>query len=290
MQIFTKSVSLILFFCLLCGIKAKAQQTDSLTTAQTDSVARYKTDSLTRAQGKKISGILKDAATGKPVSGISISVPQYAAAISDEKGAFTVSVPDYDAILLLKGQGYQPKEIPLKGRTTLPPVLLFEESYNSIYDVAKFPYSLVPLNQVANAVGSVNTLGAWEPTSLEMPDTYLQGKVAGLNVVRRSGTPNAGANLFLRGFNSLYATNAPLLVVDGMIYDTFRYGNSLIRGFINNPYANIDLRDVQSFTLICAMCRILLCLKMLLPVLMVLKAPTVLSCYLLTATPIWPPR
>ncbi|CAM3733940.1 SusC/RagA family TonB-linked outer membrane protein [Mucilaginibacter galii] len=250
MQIFTKSVSLILFLCLLCGIKAKAQQTDSLTTAQTDSVARYKTDSLARAQGKKISGILRDAATGKPVSGINISVPQYAAAISDEKGAFTVSVPDYDALLLVKGQGYQSKEIPLKGRTTLPPVLLFEENYNSIYDVAKFPYNLVPLNQVANAVGSVNTLGAWEPTSLEMPDTYLQGKVAGLNVVRRSGTPNVGANLFLRGFNSLYGTNAPLLVVDGMIYDTFHYGNSIIKGHINNPYGNLDLRDVQNITVL----------------------------------------
>lgn len=250
MQIFTKSVSLILFFCLLCGIKAKAQQTDTLTTQQADSVALYKADSLKRAQGKKISGILRDAATGKPISGMNISVPLYSGSLSDEKGAFNISVPNYDAIIFVKGQGYQPKEIPLKGRSAIPVILMFEESYNSIYDYAKFPYSQVPLNQTANAVSSVNTLGAWEPTSLELPDTYLQGKVAGLNVIRRSGTPNVGANLFLRGYNSLNATNAPLLVVDGMIYDTYHYGNSIISGHINNPYGNLDLRDVQNITVL----------------------------------------
>ncbi|UEG54999.1 SusC/RagA family TonB-linked outer membrane protein [Mucilaginibacter daejeonensis] len=250
MQDFTRSVYLILFFmCVLGGIKAHAQ-TDSLTRQQVDSVARYKADSLTRAQGKKISGVLKDAATGKPVSGMNISVAQYSAAISDEKGAFTISVPNYDALLLIKGQDYQPKEVPLKGRNKLPVIILFEDAYNSIYDVAKFPYNTVPLNQTANAVSSVNTQGAWEPTSLETADSYLQGKVAGLNVVRRSGTPNIGANLFLRGFNSLVGTNAPLLVVDGMIYDTFHYGSSIIRGHVHNPYGNIDLRDVQNITVL----------------------------------------
>jgi TonB-linked SusC/RagA family outer membrane protein len=250
MQNFTKSVSLLLFFCLLCGVKAMAQQTDSIPAPRTDSTAIYKADSLARANGKKISGIIKDAATGKPVSGINISVPQYGAAISDDKGAFNVTVPSYDALLLISGQGYQAKEVPLKGRTTLPDILLFEDTFNSVYDVARLPYSPTPLNQVPNAVNSVNTQGAWEPTSLEMPDTYLQGRVAGLNVVRRSGTPNIGANLFLRGFNSLNATNAPLVLVDGMIYDTYHYGNSIIRGHINNPFGNLDLHDIQNFTIL----------------------------------------
>jgi TonB-linked SusC/RagA family outer membrane protein len=249
MQIFTKSVSLILFFCLLCGVKAMAQQ-DSISNQQQDSVARYKADSLTRANGLKVSGIIKDAATGKPVSGISVGVAQYSAAITDEKGGFVINVPNYDALLVISGQGYQPKEVPLKGRTTLPAIALFEDSYNSIYDAARTPFKEVPLNQVTNAVNTVNTLGAWEPTSLELPDSYLQGKIAGLNVIRRSGTPNVGANMFLRGFNSLNGTNAPLLVVDGMIYDTFHFGNSIIRGHINNPYGNLDLHDVQNFTVL----------------------------------------
>lgn len=250
MQIFTRSVSIIFFLGFVLCLSARAQETDSLTTAQADSVARYKADSLTRAKGKKITGILKDAATGKPATGVNISVAQYAATISDDKGRFTISVPDFNALLMVKGQGYQAKEIPLKGRGKLPPILLFEESYNSIYDMATLPFNQLPLNQVSSSVGTVNTAGAWEPSAGELPDSYLQGKVAGLNVVRRSGTPNIGANLFLRGYNSLYATNAPLLVVDGMIYDTFHYGNSIIGGHLHNPYGNLDLHDVQSFTIL----------------------------------------
>lgn len=250
MQNFTKSIGLLLFLCLFGGIKAIAQKKDGVTDRLADSIARYKTDSLAKAQGKKISGVVKDASTHKPVSGVSISVSLYSAAITDDRGGFTVTVPSFDAVLIVKAPGYQQKEVPVKGRTTLQDVLLFEESYNSIYDEARMPFNNVAVTRQANAVSSVNTLGAWEPINSETPDSYLQGKVAGLNVTRRSGTPNVGANLFLRGFNSLYASNAPLVVVDGMIFDTQHYGNSIISGHINNPYGTLDLHDVDNITVL----------------------------------------
>jgi TonB-linked SusC/RagA family outer membrane protein len=249
MQNFTKLIGLLLFFCLLGGIQAKAQQADSVSVQQADSIARYKADSINRAKSPKVSGIIKDG-SGKPVAGININIPLFSAAITDDGGRFSINVPNLDVLLIIKGQGYQQKEVPLKGRTKLPDIIIFEETFSSIYDVAQMPYKQVPVNQVSGSVSNINTLGAWEPTSLELPDSYLQGRVAGLNVVRRSGTPNVGANLFLRGFNSIYASNAPLIVVDGMIYDTYNYGNSLISGHINNPFSNLDLRDVANFTIL----------------------------------------
>lgn len=250
MQNFTKPFSLLLFLCLFYGINALAQQTDSVSVRLADSIARYKTDSVKIAKGPKISGVVKDAATGKPVSGINIGVSAYSSAITDDQGRFTINVPDYGAILLISGQNYQKKEVAVKNRTSIPDILLFEDSYNSIYDNAQMPFSNVPLSRQPNAVSTVTTQGAWETSSLETPDSYLQGKVSGLNVVRRSGTPNIGANLFLRGFNSLYGTNAPLLVVDGMIYDTFHFGKSIISGHITNPYGEIDMHDVSSYTIL----------------------------------------
>lgn len=251
MQNFTKSFSLLLFICLLWGVKAKAQETDSVSVRLADSIARYKADSTLRAKGPKISGIIKDAATKRPISGISIGVPLYSSAISDENGRFTISLPNADVVLNVSGQGYQEKKVPVKGRTTtLPDIYLFEGTYNSVYDAARMPFAVVPQAYLSNAVSSVNTLGAWEPVSQETPDSYLQGKVAGLDVIRRSGTPNIGANLFLRGYNSLYGSNAPLVLVDGMIYDTYRYGRSLISGHIHNPFANLDLHDVDNYTIL----------------------------------------
>jgi TonB-linked SusC/RagA family outer membrane protein len=250
MQNFTKSIGLLLLVCLFWGTKATAQKSDSISVRLADSIARYKADSTKIARGEKISGIVKDAATHKAVSGITVSVNEYSAAITDAQGNFTINIPNYDVILYVKGQGYQQKEVPLKGRHTLPDVLLFEDTYNSIYDEAQMPFSNVSTTQQPNAVATVSTQGAWETSSLEMPDTYLQGKVAGLTVTRRSGTPGIGANLLLRGFNSIYGTNAPLLVVDGMIYDTNHYGNSIIGGHINNPYGNLDLHDVDNYTIL----------------------------------------
>jgi len=251
MQNFTKSISLLLLLCLFGGVKAIAQKTDSISVRLADSIARYKTDSIARAQGSKISGVIKDAATGKPLAGINISVPGYSGAITNDQGRFTITVPNYDVVLVASGQNFQQKEIPLKGRKTLPDALLFEDAYVSIYDRARMPFEAkVPVTQQPNAVANINTLGAWDANSAETPDSYLQGKVAGLNVVRRSGTPNIGANLFLRGFSSLYGTNAPLLVVDGMIYETNHFGNSIIAGHITNPYGELDLHDVDNITIL----------------------------------------
>ncbi|QJD95246.1 SusC/RagA family TonB-linked outer membrane protein [Mucilaginibacter robiniae] len=241
MLIFTNKTFLLLLFGLLIGSTVKAQVPDS--------VARYKADSLQKARGPKVSGIIRDAATGKPVSGININIFEYTAAISDERGRFTIGVPDYNAVLMVSGQGYQQKEVPVKGQETLPDIWLYEDTYNSVYDVATLPLKTTPINQLVNSVSTINTQGAWE-TAAEIPDTYLQGKVAGLNAIRRSGTPNIGANLFLRGYNSLYGTNMPLVVVDGMIYDVTHYGRSLIGGHITNPLGDIDIHDVDNITVI----------------------------------------
>jgi TonB-linked SusC/RagA family outer membrane protein len=78
----------------------------------------------------------------------------------------------------------------------------------------------------------------------------MQDRVAGLYSIRRSGTPNIDANLLIRGFNSLYATNQPLIVVDGMIYDNSDYGEELIKNNFTSPLAGIEIRDIEDITVV----------------------------------------
>ena len=103
-------------------------------------------------------------------------------------------------------------------------------------------------NQSPFAATSVQTDGNWGKTT-ETPSSYLQGRVAGLNAIRRSGTPNIGATMFLRGINSLYATNQPLIIVDGIIFDNADYG-SLISGHYTDPLSTIDPKDIDNITVI----------------------------------------
>src|SRR5580698_1274114 len=60
-----------------------------------------------------VSGVIRDVSTGKPVPAINISIPDFSAALTDDNGHFTIKVPNYNATLFVKGEGYQSKEIAL---------------------------------------------------------------------------------------------------------------------------------------------------------------------------------
>ena len=227
-------------FLVVIGLHAFAQGTDAVKTAQPKPAAAQKQISAT--------GTVKDAATGKPLTGISVSVPGFSSSFTNDKGRFSVHVPNYKITLVLSGPGYQQKDIPLKGRRDVAAVI-YEESFNSIYDQAAVLTGTAQLNKTASAVAAINTQGGWELNS-ETPETYLQGRVAGLNVIRRSGTPGEGADLFLRGFTSLNTRNQPLIVVDGMVYDNTSYGNSIISGHVDNALQHIDVKDIDKITVI----------------------------------------
>ncbi|MBS1566407.1 MAG: SusC/RagA family TonB-linked outer membrane protein, partial [Bacteroidetes bacterium] len=206
----------------------------------------------THAQAQKdtlrVTGVLRDAAGGKPLPAINVSVTGYSAALTDDNGRFTIRVPDYDATIFVSGQGFQSKEIALKGRRTVE-ASIYEENFASLYDLVQLPFGSRPRNQSVNAAASVNLPGSWY-RSTETPDGILQGKVAGLTPVMRSGTPGLGAWLSLRGYNSLHASNQPLIIVDGMIYDITDYGRSLIGAHYSNALEQIDVRDIENISVI----------------------------------------
>jgi len=202
----------------------------------------------TAVKQRYATGTVKDAATGKPLTGMSVSIPGFSSSFTDDKGKFSVKVPDYQLTLVISGPGYQQKDVALKSRKNIT-VSLFEEKFNSIYDQAQLLTGTAQLNKTTSAVSVVNTQGSWELNS-ETPESYLQGRIPGLNVIRRSGTPGVGADLFLRGFTSLNTRNQPLIVVDGMVYDNTSYGNSIISGHVDNALQHIDVKDIDRITVI----------------------------------------
>ncbi len=193
-------------------------------------------------------GIVKDAATGKPLAAVKVTIPEFSAGLTDDNGKFKIKVTSYDATLFLNAEGFQSKQVALKGSNNVT-VLLFEDAAVTLYDNAQLPFGTKSQTQTVNAVTSINTNGAWN-RSTETPDGFLQGKVAGLAVNMRSGTPNAGAYLMLRGINSLYTNNQPLVIVDGMLFDYNDYGTSIISNHYTNAFANIDPRDIENITVI----------------------------------------
>jgi TonB-linked SusC/RagA family outer membrane protein len=198
-------------------------------------------------RGVVVTGQVQHAATGKAASGVRLQVENFSATITDSTGAFNLKVPSYDATILVTGEGIGTRQVALKGRTSVV-ISLLDETHESFYDPVTTPFGVKPRNEVSASVTRYNVDGFEHPG--ETPDALLQGRIAGLNVIRRSGTPGAGANMFLRGYNSLFGTNRPLIVIDNMLYDVNDYGNSLIAGSNTNPLAFIDVKDIDNVTVL----------------------------------------
>lgn len=217
--------------------------------AQAQSQGKTKADSVkTTQQTIVVKGIIKDAASGKPAGGVRVSVTGFSADISDNDGSFSIKVPDLQAQLTVNGEGFQTRIVPLKGRSQVN-IALNSESHESVYEAITMPTGKPLRSEVTAAASQAYFNGAWEQPA-EIPDAMLQGRVAGLNSIRRSGAPGAGASLNLRGFNSLYGTNKPLLIVDNMVYDYNDYGESIIANNYTNPLAFIDAKDIENFTVL----------------------------------------
>lgn len=218
---------------------------------QAQDTAAVKPDTVLAEKQRKgypLSGTITDAATKKGFVGVRVQVENFSAAITDENGNFTLNVPSYHTDILVSADGYEPRQISLKGRTSVNEALL-DETHSSFQELVTMPLSTNLHRTVAAAVSKYDNKVGWGRPD-ETLDALLQGQVAGLNAIRRSGTPGAGANMFLRGYNSLFATNKPLIVIDGMLYDANDYGESIIANNYTNPLALIDVKDIDNITVL----------------------------------------
>jgi len=198
--------------------------------------------------GVQISGTVTDAVSKRGISGIRLKVENFSAAITDSLGNFSLKVPSNKATVIVEGEGYNTQRIPLKGRSSFH-VSLLDDTHESFNETVTLPFGSKPKTEITGAVGQYNVNSAWGQSG-EIPDALLQGKIAGLNVIRKSGAPGVGANMFLRGYNSLYATNKPLIIIDNMIYDAHEYGESIIANNSTNALALIDVKDIDNITVL----------------------------------------
>jgi len=206
-------------------------------------------NSISQTGVLSVSGKIIDASTGNPVNGISVSCENFSTTFTDSLGNFKLSVPSLNCEILVKGLDYQTKIVALKGRDNVT-VYVNEFNYKSKNEVVNLYYYEKSLLHSNNSVVTINNYdNSWKNPGTSAEELF-DDKVSGLYSIKRSGVPGIGANLYLRGFNSLYATNQPLIVVDGFIIDNKQYVKSIINGNIINPLASIDVNDIDNVTFI----------------------------------------
>lgn len=202
------------------------------------------------AAGKKVTGVVYNAATQMPIEIATVQCGNFASTFTQNNGSFSIEVRSDNDIISVIARGFQSKDILLAGRDSVN-VYLNDENINSFQEYAFTGLTGTKLLYNTQAISTVN----WDMQSVSKlnsssSESAFKGRVAGLDTRARSGVKGIGSDIFIRGYSSLYANNQPLVIVDGMIYDTETYGSSLINGFRANPLGGIEVGDIENITVV----------------------------------------
>ncbi|MEM6516809.1 MAG: SusC/RagA family TonB-linked outer membrane protein, partial [Bacteroidota bacterium] len=159
---------------------------------------------------------------------------------TDFDGNFTLEVSNSKAIIVFSYVGFVTQEI-IVGKRNFFEVSLLED-VAKLDEVVVIGYGTV---RKKDATGSVVSVKAEDLNkgNIVTPENLLQGRVAGLSI-NTGGGPGSGSVIRIRGGSSLNASNAPLLVIDGLPVDNNNVGGS------RSILSTINPSEIESFTVL----------------------------------------
>ena len=171
------------------------------------------------AQTKIITGKVTDD-SGKPAVGATVTVKGSKSGTStDATGSFSLSVPAGAKTIVISYVGYIDQQISIQSESNVS-VSLKPASGTTLNDVVVVGYGTAKRKDITGSVSSI-TAKDFNQGPAANPMDQVQGRVPGLVVTSPDGDPNSNPIIRLRGQTSLYGSQTPLLVVDGIILDNY---------------------------------------------------------------------
>lgn len=209
-----------------------------------------------------VRGKITDKRTKRPLFGVSVSEVDadgriIKGASTDIEGNFVLRLSNPKNKLSVSFIGFRTLVQSVAGRTTLN--FLLEDENSEIAGVAvvasrKTGNGLTQISDRDNttAVARINAKDMEEMAATSI-DQQLQGRLAGVDITATSGDPGAAMNIRIRGTSSINSSGNPLIIVDGMPYETaipsdFNFGTADEQGYAQ--LLNISPADIQDITVL----------------------------------------
>lgn len=164
------------------------------------------------AFGQQVSGVVHDSSDTAPLPGVNIVVKGTTqGTATNVEGEYQLSVPSLSDTLVFSFVGYQTKEVPIGGRTTIDVTMVSRALMGEELVVVGYG-----TQQKADLTGSVSIadVDQVQKSSQTSLAGALQGQVAGVSV-QTSGAPGENPAIRIRGIGTLGGTD-PLYIVDGV--------------------------------------------------------------------------
>lgn len=179
-----------------------------------------------------ITGVVSDADL-QALPGVNIVVKGTSNGVSTNfEGEYSISKVASGDILVFSYIGYKTIEIKVGNQTKINVTL--QADSQQLDDIVIIGYGSSSKRDLTSSVTSV-TAKSFEKQPLFRAEDALQGRAAGVQVLKNSGAPGADIKVRVRGLSSINGNNDPLLVVDGII------GGNL---------ASINTDDIKTFDIL----------------------------------------
>lgn len=205
------------------------------------------------SQNKSVSGVVSDQ-NGLPLVNATVAVKgSKTTVITDNYGAFKISVPANATTLIISYVGAKSKEFSLEGKTAI--IASLDVTDTKLSEVVVIGYGTTKRSDVSSAISSVKAKDL-KDLPVAGIDQAIQGKVAGVTVINNSGQPGGGVSLRIRGVTTINA-NDPLIVIDGVIFTSntkFSAGYAGLGGSDgqtgNSFLASLNPNDIESIDIL----------------------------------------
>jgi TonB-linked SusC/RagA family outer membrane protein len=215
--------------------------------------------SKAQAQQVTVQGKITDK-DNKPVSGVTVAEMDaegrtIKADRTDVDGNFSLNITNKKHKLSISHISFKSVELTIGNRTVFNQSL--ESNSKDLGDVViisqrKADNGMLPINErnltTAQVRISAKDMEEMQAASI---DQALQGRLPGIDITATSGDPGAGMQIRIRGTSSITGATNPLIVVDGLPYETtipsdFNFGTSDEVGYAQLlNIAPSDIRDIS---------------------------------------------
>ena len=162
-----------------------------------------------------VKGVVTAGDDGLPMVGASVFEKGTLNGVTtDVEGNYTIKVQNEKSVLVFSSVGFKTTEALVGAKTVINITLDVDSQF--IDEVVVMGYSSKTRGEITSAVTTVSAEKLQDVVSNNIGD-MLQGKVAGVTVVKDSGRPGSQPSIRIRGTSSLHASQEPLYVVDGII-------------------------------------------------------------------------
>ena len=168
------------------------------------------------AQSRDISGVVISGDDGSTVPGASVVVKGTTiGTITDMEGKFSLKAPQNAKALLVSFVGLNSTEVELTSSKTYS--IALKSAQIAVDEVVVVAYGTAKKGAITGAATSISAAKLAD-RPLTNISKAIEGSTPGVQVTSGSGQPGSSADIRIRGFGSINASNSPLYIVDGDPY------------------------------------------------------------------------